>query len=134
MSSITIVSDAPNCGITYNRHYDDRNSFIIQATEYGPRCLFKLTFFCIGWWASEVVQNLFFESSKTLSSYWLYNFLLFPIQQKPLVSSSICSWLAIGRLTSRDPTLLRPDWRNQYRRLCGKMNTWRLWKFSSFFV
>jgi hypothetical protein len=28
-----IVSDTPNCGITYNRHYDDRNSFIIQATE-----------------------------------------------------------------------------------------------------
>ncbi len=29
-----IVSDAPNCGITYDRHYDDRNSFIIQATGY----------------------------------------------------------------------------------------------------
>ncbi len=29
-SSITIVSDAPNCGVTYDRHYDDRN--IIQAT------------------------------------------------------------------------------------------------------
>jgi hypothetical protein len=28
VSSITIVSDAPNCGVTY-----DRNSFIIQATE-----------------------------------------------------------------------------------------------------
>jgi len=27
-----IVSDGPNCGITYDRHYDDRNSFIIQAT------------------------------------------------------------------------------------------------------
>jgi len=27
-----IVSDAPNCGVTYDRHYDDRNSFIIQAT------------------------------------------------------------------------------------------------------
>jgi hypothetical protein len=26
--SITIVSDAPNC----DHHYDDRNSFIIQAT------------------------------------------------------------------------------------------------------
>jgi hypothetical protein len=33
VSSITIVSDAPNCGVTYDRHYDDRNSFIIQATE-----------------------------------------------------------------------------------------------------
>jgi hypothetical protein len=32
VSSITIVSDAPNCGVTYDRHYDDRNSFIIQAT------------------------------------------------------------------------------------------------------
>ncbi len=28
-----IVSDAPNCGITYDHHYDDRNSFIIQATD-----------------------------------------------------------------------------------------------------
>ncbi len=27
-----ITSDAPNCGITYERHYDNRNSFIIQAT------------------------------------------------------------------------------------------------------
>ncbi len=25
--------DAPNCGVTYDRHYDNRNSFIIQATE-----------------------------------------------------------------------------------------------------
>jgi hypothetical protein len=32
VSSITIVSDAPNFGITYDRHYDDSNSFIIQAT------------------------------------------------------------------------------------------------------
>jgi hypothetical protein len=32
VSSITIISDAPNCGITYDRHYDDCNSFIIQAT------------------------------------------------------------------------------------------------------
>jgi len=27
-----IVSDPPNCGVTYNHHYDDRNRFIIQAT------------------------------------------------------------------------------------------------------
>jgi len=27
-----IVSDAPSCSVTYNCHYDDRNSFIIQAT------------------------------------------------------------------------------------------------------
>jgi hypothetical protein len=27
-----IISDAPNCGITYDRQSDDRNSFIIQAT------------------------------------------------------------------------------------------------------
>jgi hypothetical protein len=32
-SSITIVSDAPNCGVNYDHHYDDRNSFIIQATD-----------------------------------------------------------------------------------------------------
>ncbi len=32
MLSITIVRDAPNCGITYDRHYDDSNSFLIQAT------------------------------------------------------------------------------------------------------
>ena len=30
-ASITIVSDAPNCSVTYDRHNDDRNSFIIQA-------------------------------------------------------------------------------------------------------
>jgi hypothetical protein len=27
-----MVSDAPNCGITYDSHYDNRNSFTIQAT------------------------------------------------------------------------------------------------------
>jgi len=31
-TTITIVSDAPNCGVTYKRQSDDRNSFIIQAT------------------------------------------------------------------------------------------------------
>ncbi len=25
------ISDAPNCSDTYDRHYDNRNSFIIQA-------------------------------------------------------------------------------------------------------
>jgi hypothetical protein len=29
-----IVSDAPNCGITYDRQSDNRNSFIIQATGF----------------------------------------------------------------------------------------------------
>ncbi len=29
-----IISDAPNCGITYDDHYDNRNSFIIQATGH----------------------------------------------------------------------------------------------------
>jgi hypothetical protein len=33
VSSITIISDALNCGVTYDRHYDDHNSFIIQATK-----------------------------------------------------------------------------------------------------
>ncbi len=28
-------SDAPNCSVTYDRHNDDRNSFIIQATGLG---------------------------------------------------------------------------------------------------
>ncbi len=32
-SSIMTVSDAPNCSVTYDHHYDDCNSFIIQATE-----------------------------------------------------------------------------------------------------
>jgi hypothetical protein len=33
VSSITIVSDdATIWSVTYDRHYDDRNSFIIQAT------------------------------------------------------------------------------------------------------
>jgi hypothetical protein len=35
VSSITIVSDTPNCGVTYDCHYDDRNSFIIQAIVHG---------------------------------------------------------------------------------------------------
>jgi hypothetical protein len=30
--SITIVSDAPNCGVTYDCQSDDHNSFVIQAT------------------------------------------------------------------------------------------------------
>jgi hypothetical protein len=33
MLSITIVSDATIWSITYDGHYDDHNSFIIQATE-----------------------------------------------------------------------------------------------------
>jgi hypothetical protein len=33
-SSITTVSDAQNCIVTYDRHYDDRNCFIIQATGH----------------------------------------------------------------------------------------------------
>ncbi len=33
VSSITIVSDAPNCGVTYEHHNDAHNSFIIQATS-----------------------------------------------------------------------------------------------------
>ncbi len=42
MSSITIVSDAPNCGVTYDRCYDDRNSFIIQVTDmFCNYCLWK---------------------------------------------------------------------------------------------
>ena len=44
VSSITIVSVAPNCGVTYNRHYDDRNSFIIQATESSTRASFRKWF------------------------------------------------------------------------------------------
>jgi hypothetical protein len=36
VSSITIVGDAPNCGVTYDHHYDDCNSFIIQATDHFP--------------------------------------------------------------------------------------------------
>jgi hypothetical protein len=31
-----IVRDAPNCGVTYDRHYDNRNSFIIQAIGGSP--------------------------------------------------------------------------------------------------
>jgi hypothetical protein len=37
VSSITLLSDAPNCGITYDRHYDDCNSFKIQATGENDR-------------------------------------------------------------------------------------------------
>jgi hypothetical protein len=32
VSSITIISDAPNCGVTYDCQSEDHNSFIIQAT------------------------------------------------------------------------------------------------------
>jgi hypothetical protein len=32
MLSITIVGDAPNCGVTYDHQSDDRNRFILQAT------------------------------------------------------------------------------------------------------
>jgi hypothetical protein len=32
VSSITTVSDDSNCSVTYDHHYDDHNSFIIQAT------------------------------------------------------------------------------------------------------
>jgi hypothetical protein len=42
-----IVSDAPNCSVTYDSHYDDRNSFIIQATGANAKkilvCLNYLT-------------------------------------------------------------------------------------------
>jgi hypothetical protein len=31
-----IISDASNCGVTYDRHYDNHNSFIIQATGVFP--------------------------------------------------------------------------------------------------
>jgi hypothetical protein len=33
-----IVSDAPNCGVTYDHHNYDRSSFIIQATG----CFFQM--------------------------------------------------------------------------------------------
>jgi hypothetical protein len=40
--SITIVSDdATIWSITYDRHYDDRNSFIIQATDFSPETRFS---------------------------------------------------------------------------------------------
>jgi len=48
--SITIVSDTPNCGVTYDRHYDVRNSFIIQATGFyetnKQRCIISLIINC----------------------------------------------------------------------------------------
>jgi hypothetical protein len=34
-TTITIVIDDPNCGITYDHHYDDHNSLIIQASRDG---------------------------------------------------------------------------------------------------
>ena len=46
MSSITIVSDdATIWSITYDCHYDDRNSFIIQATGQSEICCQKTTIF-----------------------------------------------------------------------------------------
>ncbi len=48
MSPITIVSDPPNCGITYNCHSDysrgviyDHNVFIVQATEFTANIMLK---------------------------------------------------------------------------------------------
>jgi len=38
-----IVSDAPNCSVTYYRHYDDHNSFTIQATAYSVTIVATLT-------------------------------------------------------------------------------------------
>jgi hypothetical protein len=45
VSSITIVSDVPSCGITYSRHSDnsrsviyDRILFVIQATDRIRKC------------------------------------------------------------------------------------------------
>jgi hypothetical protein len=35
--ALASISDVPNCGITYDRHYDDHNSFIIQATGFKER-------------------------------------------------------------------------------------------------
>jgi hypothetical protein len=43
--SITTASDAPNCSVTYDCHYDDRNSFIIQATGQSEICCQKTTIF-----------------------------------------------------------------------------------------
>jgi len=37
-------SDAPNCSVTYDRHYDDRNSFIIQATGVSYHVSFPIFF------------------------------------------------------------------------------------------
>jgi hypothetical protein len=37
VSSITLLSDAPNCGVTYDHHYYDRNSFIVQAIVENDR-------------------------------------------------------------------------------------------------
>ncbi len=56
MSSITIVSDAPNCGVTYNCHYADRNSFIIQATG-----------------VSEILLLFFAIDEESKKSYCLYS-------------------------------------------------------------
>ncbi len=59
MPSITIVSDAPNCGITYNCHSDysrgviyDHNVFIVQANEFAANIKLK-KFYEIGHRSSE---------------------------------------------------------------------------------
>ncbi len=57
-----IVSDAPNCGVTYDRHYGNCNSFIIQATSYflDETSLFHLT---------AVIGTAHFEKCKQLLEY-----------------------------------------------------------------
>ncbi len=34
MSSITIVSDAPSCGVTYNHHSDDSRGIIFNHYKF----------------------------------------------------------------------------------------------------
>ncbi len=46
VSSIMTVSDAPNCSVTYDRHNDDRNSFIIQATDFTIKKFTNVVFVC----------------------------------------------------------------------------------------
>ncbi len=48
MSSITIISDAPNCGVTYDGQSDDRNSYIIQATVHDDARVLPLFHYCWG--------------------------------------------------------------------------------------
>jgi hypothetical protein len=44
-----IISDAPNCGVTYDHHYDNYNSLIIQATVVEYSVKIKIYLYSMTW-------------------------------------------------------------------------------------
>jgi hypothetical protein len=61
-----IKSDAPNCGVTYDRLYDDRNNFIIQATAYKEFIHTKNLLLKIFWKLREHYNHLQFTQIRNI--------------------------------------------------------------------